>query len=77
MRTARIEREPAPRKGDGKTRYTIDDAHKVFKQYFGTDYDMDTADATLAVAATNKIAGDPPWLMVISGSGNEIGRAHV
>jgi DNA-binding transcriptional ArsR family regulator len=24
----------------------------------------------LAVAATNKLAGDPPWLMVISGSGN-------
>ena len=70
MRTARSEREPAPRKGNRKTRYTIDDAHQEFSKYFGKDFDMDTADATLAVAATNKIAGDPPWLMLISGSGN-------
>src|SRR5215472_7746948 len=70
MRTAHSEREPAPRKGDGKTRFTIADAHEVFGKYFGDDFDMHTADATLAVAATNKIAGDPPWLMVISGSGN-------
>jgi hypothetical protein len=70
MVTTRIEREPAPRKGNGKTRYTIDDAHQEFSKFFGKDFDMDTADATLAVAAANKIAGDPPWLMVISGSGN-------
>jgi hypothetical protein len=57
-------------KGNGKTRYTIDDVHKLFTENFGKDYDMQTADAVLAVAATNKIAGDPPWLMVISGSGN-------
>src|SRR5262245_45759387 len=31
---------------------------------------MQTADATLAVAATDKLTGDAPWLMVISGSGN-------
>jgi DNA-binding transcriptional ArsR family regulator len=62
--------EPTPRTGNGKTRFTIDDIHKPFTETFGKDYDMQTADAVLAVAATNKIAGDPPWLMVISGSGN-------
>jgi hypothetical protein len=55
---------------NGKGRYTIADAHKLFTKHFGTDYDMQTADATLAVAATNKLKGDPAWLMVISGSGN-------
>jgi DNA-binding transcriptional ArsR family regulator len=62
--------EPTPRKGNGKTRLTIADIHKLFTETFGKDYDMQTADAVLAVAATNKLAGDPPWLMVISGSGN-------
>ena len=70
MHTARSEREPAPRKGNGKTRFTITDAHQEFSKFFGKDFDMQTADATLAVAAANKLTGDPPWLMIISGSGN-------
>ena len=70
MRTARSEREPAPRKGNGKTRFTIADAHLEFSKYFGKDFDMQTADATLAVAAAEKLAGEAPWLMIISGSGN-------
>jgi hypothetical protein len=48
----------------------IDDVHRLFTKHFGKDYDMQTADAVLATAATNKLAGDPPWLMIISGSGN-------
>jgi len=44
--------------------------HQLFTKHFGKDYDMQTADAVLATAATNKLAGDPPWLMIISGSGN-------
>jgi hypothetical protein len=35
--------EPAPHKGNGKTRYTITDIHKLFSKYFGKDYDMQTA----------------------------------
>src|SRR6516225_2240299 len=70
MHTARSGREPAPRKGNGKTRFTITDAHQEFSKFFGKDFDMQTADATLAVAAANKLTGDPPWLMIISGSGN-------
>ena len=48
----------------------IDDIHKLFREHYGNEYDMQTADAVLAVAATSKLAGDPPWLMLISGSGN-------
>src|SRR5262245_20929770 len=66
----RARHDRAHKKSNGKTRYTIADVHRLFTKYFGTEYDMQTADAVLAVAATNKIEGDPPWLMVISGSGN-------
>jgi hypothetical protein len=58
------------RAGNGKTRLRIDDIHRLFRKHYGSDYDMQTADAVLAVAATNKLSGDPPWLMMISGSGN-------
>jgi hypothetical protein len=70
MRDIRTDETPSPRTGNGKARYTITDARKLFTTYFGKDFDMQTADATLAVAATIKLTGDPPWLMVISGSGN-------
>src|SRR4029434_706770 len=62
--------QPTPHTGNGKTRYRITDVHALLTKHFGKDYDMQTADAVLATAATNKIAGEPPWLMVISGSGN-------
>jgi hypothetical protein len=62
--------QPTPHTGNGKTRYRITDVHALFTKHFGKDYDMQTADAVLATAATNKLAGEPPWLMVISGSGN-------
>jgi hypothetical protein len=58
------------KKANGKTRYKIADIHELFRKHFGNEYDMQTADAVLAVAATNKLTGDPPWLMIISGSGN-------
>lgn len=61
--------EPTPRKGNGKAR-GIDEVHALFRKHFGKDYDIEAADAVLATAATNKLSGDPPWLMVISGSGN-------
>jgi len=74
MATPRTEPDDRPRqqrgKGNGRARLTIDDVHKLFTEYFGNDYDMQTADATMAVAAANKLDGDPPWLMLISGSGN-------
>jgi hypothetical protein len=70
---ARSSSEPeAPTSGGRAAAPTgrIDAIHRLFEKHYGKDYDMQTADAVLAVAATNKLAGDPPWLMVISGSGN-------
>lgn len=66
----RARHDKAHSKANGKSRYCIADIHALFSKHFGKDYDMQTADAVLAIAATNKLAGDPPWLMMISGSGN-------
>ena len=44
--------------------------HEVFGRWLGKDYDTTVLDAVLAVAAAEKLPGDPPWLMVISGPGN-------
>ena len=49
---------------------TLDWVHEVFQRWLGHGYDTATLDATLAVAAAEKLPGDPPWLMVISGPGN-------
>jgi len=46
------------------------EVHEIFQRWLGADYDLDTLDATLAVAASERFSGDPVWLMVVSGSGN-------
>jgi hypothetical protein len=48
----------------------LDEVHEIFQRWLGADYDFDTLDATLAVAASERLPGDPVWLMVVSGSGN-------
>lgn len=48
----------------------IDAAHKVFHRWLGAEYDTGSLDAVLSVAATERLGGDPPWLLVVSGSGN-------
>jgi hypothetical protein len=45
-------------------------AHKKFREWFGPEYDLQALDVVLAVAATERLGGDPPWLLVVSGSGN-------
>jgi hypothetical protein len=45
-------------------------AHAVFKQWLGADYDLGSLDAVLATAAVEQLDGDPIWLLVVSGSGN-------
>jgi hypothetical protein len=47
-----------------------DAAHKTFRRWLGDDYDIATLDAVLAVAASERLPGDPPWLLIISGPGN-------
>jgi hypothetical protein len=50
--------------------YTLADVHKAFTNRLGEEYDLGTLDATLAVAASARLPGDPAWLLIISGSGH-------
>jgi hypothetical protein len=45
-------------------------AHNVFRKWLDKDYDIDILDAVLATAASERLGGDPLWLLVISGPGN-------
>ena len=54
--------QPAPR--------TIAEVRAIFRRWLGDDYDLMTLDATLAVAAAERLPGDPAWLLIISGPGN-------
>jgi hypothetical protein len=51
-------------------RYTLTDVHKVFGRWLGEEYDFATLDATLAVSVSERLLGDPAWLMIISGPGH-------
>ena len=46
-------------------------AHVVFKKWLGQKYDIAILDVVASAAAAERLGGDPLWLMVISGSGNE------
>lgn len=48
----------------------LHNCHLVFRHWLGESYDLDALDAVLAVGATGQLGGDPPWLLVVSGSGN-------
>jgi hypothetical protein len=45
-------------------------AHAVFRKWLDQGYDIDVLDAVLAAAASERLTGDPLWLLVISGPGN-------
>jgi hypothetical protein len=42
----------------------------AFGRWLGVDYDLDAIHATLAVAAVNRLDGDPAWLLIVGGPGN-------
>jgi hypothetical protein len=48
----------------------LGDCHAALTKWLGEGYDLDVLDAVLAVCASEKLSGDPAWLLVISGSGN-------
>jgi hypothetical protein len=50
--------------------HTLAEVHAVFRKWLGPEYDIGTLDAMLAAAAAEKLPGDPPWLLIISGPGN-------
>jgi hypothetical protein len=49
---------------------TLAHAHATFRRWLGESYDLGALDVALATAATEQLGGDPPWLLIISGSGN-------
>jgi predicted transcriptional regulator len=49
---------------------TLNQARAVFTRWLGNDYDLAALDATLSIAACDRLDGDPPWLLIVSGSGN-------
>jgi hypothetical protein len=68
-----IGRELADRRTNTRARTfrqrPLDQVHHVFRKWFGNEYDLDVIDAVLAVAAAERLDGDPAWLLVISGPG--------
>lgn len=48
----------------------LDAAHVTVRRWLGADYDMDAFYVVAAAAAAERLDGDPPWLLLISGSGN-------
>ena len=51
-------------------RCTLDACHTVFKNWLGTEYDLDALNAVLAAAAVERLDGDPLWLLLVSGPGH-------
>jgi hypothetical protein len=43
--------------------------HATFAKWLGARYDIQALDAVLAAAAAVEFPGDPPWLLVVGGSG--------
>ena len=41
----------------------------AYRKWLGKSYDLRALDCVLAAAATETLGGDPPWLLVIGGSG--------
>jgi hypothetical protein len=54
----------------GAKRKAINKTHRVFQKWLGEEYDTYMLDAMLAVAAAERLPGDPAWLLIISGPGN-------
>lgn len=43
--------------------------HEAYRRWFGAKYDVGALDCVLAAAAAEQLTGDPPWLLVVGGSG--------
>jgi hypothetical protein len=63
-------KEPPPQAAPQHEPITLNQARAVFTRWLGKDYDLAGLDAALSIAACNRLDGDPPWLLIVSGSGN-------
>ena len=50
-------------------RQSLAETHAVFKKWFGAEYDLDAATAAIAAAASERLPGDPLWLLIVAGPG--------
>jgi hypothetical protein len=62
--------EPPPQAAPQHDPITLKQARAVFTRWLGKDYDLAGLDAAFSIAACNRLDGDPPWLLIVSGSGN-------
>ena len=51
-------------------RTSLDAVHQLFHKRLGDAFDVEVLDIVLAVAAAERLSGDPAWLLVVSGPGN-------
>lgn len=47
----------------------LGDVHDAYLQWLGDDYDLGALNVVLCTAAAEKLSGDPPWVLVVGGSG--------
>jgi hypothetical protein len=48
---------------------TLPQVRATYRRWFGDTYDLDALDCVLSAAAAERLDGDPPWLLVVGGSG--------
>lgn len=47
----------------------LQNVRDAYREWLGASYDLDALDCVLCTAAAEKLSGDPPWLLVVGGSG--------
>ena len=60
---------PEPETKSFPPKCSLDDLHQVFRKWFGAEYDLDAIDAVLTAIASERLSGDPLWLLLIGGPG--------
>jgi hypothetical protein len=48
---------------------SLADVHRIFRSWFGDEYDLDAATAAIAAVASERLSGDPLWLLIVAGPG--------
>jgi hypothetical protein len=55
--------EPPPQK-------SLAEVHAAFKKWLGEEYDLDAANGSMAATASERLSGDPLWLLIMGGPGS-------